>query len=625
MLPLNRKLIDIISLSVVVATVGGIALVNLFQPNRPTVSTTENRTLAEMPTFSLEALADGSYFRGISAYISDTFPERDKLVALSKKMDTLKGVEYRIDGGDAFILLSTTGDVNNEDSADDGADDVLKAAFDSLSQKEETPEETSKESSPSHATGELETETGDSAPDENPSIDTNENSPDDTDMDFPINTDDADTDSPVATDENPPDDADTDSPVDTDENPSDDNADAEPSYEVRGLTLSRETLRLTVGSGAVVYAYLDTDSPTPGNVKWSVSDSSVASLSINPNGGIDVKGLKEGTCTLTCRYDDEIRTTCAVTVAAITAVTQTQNDANADFLTNGMFIYGDAVHTPAYYSAVNAGYYAQTAAYYKSLFGEDVRMNVVVAPVSSVVVDNEAVQSKIANQKDILDKMAALMDPSVNFVDAYTPIYEHRNEYLYFKSDHHWTQRGAYYAYTAFAESIGLTPTPLEDFDYQIRNESYSGSMYMYTQDARVKNFTDVIEAFVSKKPHTMTVTGSNGVTYHYDSSVVTTNDTYVTFIAGDNPYTVINVPENPQDFNVLVLKDSFGNAFVPFLCEHYGNIIVVDVRYSSFNIYEQLKDYGLSDILFVNNIQAANAYTWSKMYLAAVGVNLDG
>ena len=117
------------------------------------------------------------------------------------------------------------------------------------------------------------------------------------------------------------------------------------------------------------------------------------------------------------------------------------------------------------------------------------------------------------------------------------------------------------------------------------------------------------------------TITTANGATINYDSCIVDTNKTYVTFIAGDNPYTVINVPDNPQDKNVLVLKDSFGNAFVPFLCEHFGNIIVVDVRHSSFNIHDLLGDYGLSDIVFMNNVQAANSAQWANMYLAAVGV----
>jgi len=576
---LKKKIIDIVSLAVVGAVVGGIAVANLAQPDRPTVSEMENRELAEVPEFTADSLKDGSYFKGLSAFVSDTFLCRDRLVSLSKKMDTLKGIDYKLGGEDSFVLLDGSG--KTEETLASGAEDLLDKAFENLNKPETEPVETEPtETEP------VETESAETEPAETE----------------PVETESAETESA--------------------ETESAETEPAETEYYINGLTLSKSSVKLTVGSGTVVHAYLDTNDPMAKNVKWSVSDPEVASIAINPSGGIDVKGLSEGSCTLKCRYEDLFSVTCEITVTAIKEVTTTQNEPAADFLTNGMFIYGDAVHTQAFYSAANAGYYAKTAAYYKSLFGEDVRMNVVVAPVSSVVVENEAVKSTIADQRVILDDMAALMPSGVNFVDAYTPIYEHRDEYLYFKSDHHWTQRGAYYAYTAFAESVGLTPTPLSDFDFTIRNDSYSGSMYMYTQDERVKSFTDEIEVFVSRKPHTMTVTGANGATYNYASAVAESNNTYVTFIAGDNPYTVINVPENPQDFNVLVLKDSFGNAFVPFLCEHYGNIIVVDVRYSAFNIYEHLKDYGLSDIIFVNNIQAANSYSWSKMYLSAVGVS---
>ncbi len=579
---MKKTVLDIISLSLVCAVVGGVAVFNVAQTDRPTVSETENRTLAEMPAFSLTALADGSYFKGLSAYISDTFLMRDQLVSLSKKMDTLKGIEYRPDGGDAYVMLGPGAEAETEDA---DMEALLNQAFENLGKTEtDAPETWIPETSISE-TETIETEIAETNVPETsiPETETAE-------TDILEETDVAETTS------------------------------AETEYTTRSLTLSKETLRLTVGSGAVVHAYLDTDDPNPGNVKWSLSDRAIASISMNPSGGIDVKGLAAGTCTLLCRYGEEFRVSCEITITEI-EVSEPKNDGTADFLTNGMFLYGDAVYTDAFYSAASAESYARTAAYYKSLFGENVGMHTVVAPVSSVVIDNEKVKSTIQDQKSILDRMAALMDPAVNFVDAYTPIYEHRDEYLYFKSDHHWTQRGAYYAYTAFAESIGLTPTPLDEFDFTIRNDSYRGSMYMYTQDERVKQFTDEIEVFVSRKSHTMTVTGSNGATYTYDSAVAKGNNTYVTFIAGDNPYTVINVPENPQDFNILVLKDSFGNAMVPFLCEHYGNIIVVDVRHSSLNIYEQLKDYGLTDILFINNIQAANSTVWSKMYLAAVGI----
>ena len=75
---------------------GGVALLNIVQTDRPTVSETEQRELAKMPEFSLEALADGSYFQDLSLFFSDTFLYRDKLVGVSKEMDTLKGIAYSV-------------------------------------------------------------------------------------------------------------------------------------------------------------------------------------------------------------------------------------------------------------------------------------------------------------------------------------------------------------------------------------------------------------------------------------------------------------------------------------------------------------------------------------------------
>lgn len=597
-----KKIIDIVSLSLIAVVVGGIAVLNVAQTDRPTVSEMENRVLAEMPEFTWSSLFDGSYFRGISAFISDTFPERDKLVALSKKMDTWKGFDYKLGGDGSFVVLDPTG------STDETTDSShLDDAFNNLNKGEtddpgaaDGPTETS-----SVISGEIEIDPPETPPEETTPIETEPSVVDPWETTAP-ETMPYETAYETAAPETEP-------------------KETEPQYYVNSLTISKTTLSLTVGSGTVLYAHLDTNNPAPGGVKWSVSDPAVVSLSMNADGGLNVKGEAAGTCVIRCRYGDSFEASCQVTVTAVTSVTPVQNETTADFLTNGMFIYGDAVHTPAWYNASAAEYYMRTAAYYKSLFGSKVRMNVVVAPVSSMVVDNEKVKESISDQKrDILDKMEAMADPSINFVDAYSTMYEHRSEYLYFKSDHHWTQLGAYYAYVAYANSVGLTPTPLSEFDYSVISDSYKGSMYMYTQDERVKAFVDRIDAYVSKKPHTMTVTGSNGSTYTVNSTVSAYSYTYAAFIGGDNPYTVINVPENPQNFNVLVLKDSFGNAFVPFLCEHYGNIIVVDTRYSTFNIYETLKDYGITDIVFLNNIQAANSAAWPNMYLAAVGVTQD-
>ena len=591
----NKKIIDIVCVSLVAVLFGGVAILNIAQKDRPTESESEKRTLAKMPEFTWEALKDGSYFSGITAFISDTFIKRDEIVDLSKEMDTLKGFDYSIDGEDNFVLLSPMEETRNENDHSE-LSDKLNEAMDSLKNQTPETEESRETSSETDESKVLDGEIIDETALEN--AEDVDNQTEETETETQSNEQGGEQSTETETETEP--------------------VSNEP--KVTAIHLSKTSLKLTVGTGSVIYATVDSDSNEGATVKWSVSDKNVASISINESGGINIKGMSTGDAVLSCSYGD-ITETCRIEVTEVTSVTNEQNNLHADFLPSGLFIYGDAVYTQAWYSDSAAEVYAQTVKYYKQLFGSNTRVSVVVAPVSSMVVDNEEVRSKVEDQDEMIQKIGAHMDSSVNFVNPYADMYAHKDEYLFFKSDHHWTQRGAYYAYTAFCESVGLEPTPLSDFTYEIRNDSYSGSLYSWTNDARVKNFTDTIEAFRPTKSHTMTVTSSNGATYNYDTSIVNTNTSYVTFIAGDNPYTVINVPDNPQDKSVLVLKDSFGNAFVPFLCEHYGNIIVVDVRYSNFNIYEQLKDYGLSDIIFVNNIQAVTA-SWAQMYLSAVGVN---
>lgn len=589
------KRIDKITLVLVAVLFGLVTGANLFQPNRPTESELEQRTLAKVPAFSLTALTDGSYFSGWSSFFSDTFLGRDALVDLSKEMDTLMGIPYDMGGEENFALLQTG--TQTQTGPDDADAEALANAFSQLmNQTEETAEPD---------TEPVETETPETVETEPAETEPAETEPAETE---PAETEPAET-KPAETE-----------PAETEPTETEPE-ETKPAQSVNAITLSRETLRLTLGSGSVVYATVDTSDGKGASVSWSISDKKIATIAKNPGGGIDVKGLAEGECILTCRAGDQVKAECKVIVSKITSVTQNVDNATADFLTNGMFIYGDGVYTPAYYAESSAKYYAQAMAYYKSLFGKDVRVNVIMTPVSSMVIDNPSVQARIADQGEIQDKVASHMDPSVNFVDVYSEMYAHRDEYLFFKSDHHWTQLGAYYAYRAFAQSLGMTPTELSDLNYAVINDSYSGSMYTFTKDSRVKNFKDTIESWTTKKKMTMTVTTSYGGVNTYDSCLTPYGNNYVSFIAGDNPYTVINVPENPQDKNILVLKDSFGNAFVPFLCEHYGNIIVVDVRYTDMNVYEHLKDYGLTDIVFVNNVQAALSSTWVRMYLKAVGV----
>ena len=312
-------------------------------------------------------------------------------------------------------------------------------------------------------------------------------------------------------------------------------------------------------------------------------------------------------------------------VPDVTVLTPVDNapevDANADFYPDGLFIYGDAVYTQSYFYEEYAKIYAQMTQYYQKAF--KCRVSAVVAPLSSMTIDNPKITSIIPSQKDILDQMAPLFGDTVNFPNPYEKLAAHKNEYLFFRTDHHWTQRGAYYAYAAFAESVGFTPTPLENFERVVINDSYSGSMYEWTKDERVKGFHDTIEVFHPTKSVQMHVEASWGEELDFDSCIVDDVGTYIAYLYGDHPFITITVPDNPQDRVCLVLKDSFGNAFVPFLCEHYGTVLVVDPRFFEGVLTDRLWAYNLTDIIFVNNVEAANSIAWPKLFMGCVGVTL--
>ena len=615
---MKKPTTDVVCLAVTVLCFGALTAANLFQPNRPTVSETEKRTLAAFPEFSVSALADGSYFSDIRAFFSDTFLFRDPLVDAARKMDTLKGVSLRTAGGETFVLL----DAGGASVDTDASDEELDAFFASLTEEAETaalpeteaPEtETSVTEAPVTEPPETEPVLMETEVTESPVTEPVITEPD---MTEPAN-DEPEVTEPAVTETELMEPEVTEPAVTEPEPP----AETEPpEADVTAVVLSRDTLTLTVGSGGAITAGVVSKSGKGAPVQWFNSDKEIVSMTVNPDASVNLLANKTGTCVLTCKYNEEIYAQCRVTVKDVVVTTGNGSVEDVDFLTDGFFICGDAVYTQGYYVPSLYRYYQQTALYYKKLFGENTRVHIVTAPVSSMLVDDPSVAEVIGDQKEMFRRMAEATDPSLGFVDTYAALREHRDEYLFFRTDHHWTARGAYYAYAAYAESVGFTPTPISSFASEIRDQYYHGSMYLYTKDERVNSFYDEIEVFTPTKKVTMTVNTSWGATLTYDNVTPKEIKTYMTFIAGDNPYTVINVPDNPQDLSVLVLKDSFGNAFVPFLCEHYGNIYVVDPRYADFNIHDLLGDAGLTDIIFLNNIQEANTAGWARMYLALAG-----
>ena len=220
-------------------------------------------------------------------------------------------------------------------------------------------------------------------------------------------------------------------------------------------------------------------------------------------------------------------------------------------------------------------------------------------------------------EKDILVGMGQ----NVKTIPLHDVMMSHRTEYIYFRTDHHWTALGAYYAYVQFCTAKGITPHSLSDYEVS-QFPGFLGSFYNDggKPDA-MKNDPDTVNAYhpvsatASMKygdNENSTLTGGQVI---FDESTASASLKYGTFIMGDNPFTVIENPEVSNGDSCIVVKESFGNAFVPFLVDHYQTVYVVDYRYYSGSVTQLARDKGVKDVLFVNNLSAIRgSYQMGKL-----------
>ncbi len=204
----------------------------------------------------------------------------------------------------------------------------------------------------------------------------------------------------------------------------------------------------------------------------------------------------------------------------------------------------------------------------------------------------------------------------VGKVDVYSALLAHRDEYLYFRTDHHWTATGAYYAYEAFCAKAGISPTPLSSYE-KLTFEGFLGTLYSKTEEpAALKNHPDVVEAYVPHGTNSMVTHQANGEVIDWYSVVNRKTDEwyqaaaskYNCFIAGDHPLIEIrneNIAADRKGTSVLLIKESFGNAFAPFLVDSYEYVYIIDYRYYDGTLSDFVTANGVDDVIFLNNIVA--------------------
>lgn len=243
-------------------------------------------------------------------------------------------------------------------------------------------------------------------------------------------------------------------------------------------------------------------------------------------------------------------------------------------------------------------------------------------PLSSGIIlpDALADMSIFGSQQRAEDDLGSRMGEKVRFVPLYDALMRHRTEYIYFRTDHHWTGLGAYYAYRQFCQAKGITPHELTE--YKAKDfPGFLGSFYNDTNSyAGMKDDPDTVTAYYPIAEAPMTVTDRQGATVTYpgaicDESTAPAAYKYGAYIYGDNTFSVLRNQSLQDGSSCLVVKESFGNAFVPFLVDHYQTVYVADYRYWTGSVKEFALANNVQDVVFVNNLSAIrNSYLVGKL-----------
>lgn len=249
----------------------------------------------------------------------------------------------------------------------------------------------------------------------------------------------------------------------------------------------------------------------------------------------------------------------------------------------------------------SATYYAQTIDSFAEHLPAYVQTYSLLAPT---LIDfmPEKYQSLSVPAEQVIKHVYSNFQSNVVPVDVLQIMQSHADEYLFFRTDFHWTATGAYYAYAAFMQARGVEPVPLESYA-MTEVEGFLGSMHSRTLSKEMEANWDTVQLYHPFVPYDYYVL-HNGqhLTQLLDMGHANNKNKYGIFLGGDCPLAKI-VTGQKQLGKVMVIKDSYGNAFVPFLIPHYSKIYVVDPRHYKQPVTELIESEKIDEVLILNNV----------------------
>ena len=232
----------------------------------------------------------------------------------------------------------------------------------------------------------------------------------------------------------------------------------------------------------------------------------------------------------------------------------------------------------------------------EKLAAEGISMNTILVPMAAqVLTDKLPAYAPVADYAAILQ---VLTDAGVDTTDVLSALVAHSSENIYYRTDHHWTSLGAYYAYCAWR---GIEPN-VDEWTQEVLCDDFYGTTWN-----KVPLPTGPAEEITAWYKHINRSVSYNNGQYETDSiyerKYLSGSDQYAVFLNSNQAQTVIE--GSGKSGKLLLIKDSYGNTFSQFPVEDYAEVHVLDLRFFKGDVTEYAKENGITDTLVLYGTQS--------------------
>lgn len=239
--------------------------------------------------------------------------------------------------------------------------------------------------------------------------------------------------------------------------------------------------------------------------------------------------------------------------------------------------------------------------------GIDAQVFMMLVPTAAAIYpDKLPSYAPTVDQKQLIEYVYGNLSSSIIPIDAYSAMQNSSSEYIYYRTDHHWTSLGAYLAYNTAGKKMGYSPIPRDSFDIQHASSDFLGTLYSKTlydgcePDVMDYWFGENGENILSMEVNT----GMEVKTYNslYMREFLSVKDKYASFTGTNQPLIKIKTgcTDGPR---LLVIKDSYAHSFVPFLANNYSEITMIDMRYIQTSYKSIVNPEDFDQVLILYNV----------------------